>query len=64
MRTTLNLPEDLLEEAMKASGQKTKTATIIAALQAMVRRDRLQDLRRFKGRVALDANLDVLRKRT
>lgn len=54
MRTTLNLPEGLIEEAMKVSHQKTKTATIIFALQDMVRRSPLQKLRRFKGRVDLD----------
>ena len=65
MRTTLDLPEDLLESAMKACHQKTKTATIIAALQDMVRRSRLQGLRQFQGRVPdLDVDLDVLRKRS
>lgn len=65
MRTTLDLPKDLLDDAMKASHQKTKTATIIAALQDLVRKNRLQELRQYQGRVpALDVDLDVLRKRS
>lgn len=63
MRTTLDLPEELVREAMQASHQKTKTAVIITALQDLVRKRRLQDLRHYKGRVDLDADLDVLRKR-
>lgn len=63
MRTTLDLPDELVEAAMKASHQKTKTSVIIAALQDVVRKARLQELRQFKGRVELDVNLNVLRKR-
>lgn len=64
MRTTLDLPDKLLQDAMQASHQKTKTAVIIAALEDLVRRSRLQELRQFKGRVNLEVDLDALRKRT
>ena len=64
MRTTLDLPDSLVQNAMKVSHQKTKTAVIITALQDLVRKSRLQELRQFKGQVNLDINLNVLRKRT
>lgn len=64
MRTTLDLPERLMQDAMKASHQKTKTAVIITALEDFVRKARLQELRGFKGRVALAVDLVALRKRT
>jgi fatty acid-binding protein DegV len=64
MRTTLDLPEALIHEAMKASHQRTKTAVIIAALENLVRNRRLQGLKHFKGRVNLDVDLSRLRKRT
>jgi len=63
MRTTLDLPDRLVQEAMRASHQRTKTAVIISALQELVRKNRLQGLRDFKGRVDLDTDLDALRKR-
>ena len=63
LRTTLDLPDQLIRDAMKASHQKTKTAVIIAALQDLVRKRRIQELRHFRGRVDLDVDLDVLRKR-
>ena len=64
MRTTLDLPNVLVQNAMKVSHHKTKTAVIISALQDLVRKSRLQELRQFKGQVNLDMNLNVLRKRT
>jgi Arc/MetJ family transcription regulator len=63
MRTTLDLPDDLVRNAMKASNQKTKTAAIITALQDLVRKSRLQELQQFKGRVDMNVDLDALRKR-
>jgi len=44
MRTTLDLPAPLIAEAMKASHQRTKTAVIVAALEDLVRKNRIQGL--------------------
>ena len=63
MRTTLDLPDRLMQDAMKVSHQRTKTAVIISALQELVRKSRLQGLRDFKGRVDFNIDLDALRKR-
>ncbi|HMP72402.1 MAG TPA: type II toxin-antitoxin system VapB family antitoxin [Kiritimatiellia bacterium] len=64
MRTTLDLPESLLNEAMKVSHQKTKTAVIISALNDLIRKNKLQQLRAFRGKVDLNLNLNQLRKRS
>ena len=63
MRTTLDLPEPLMAEAMKVSHQRTKTAVIVTALEDYVRKNRIQGIRGFQGKVNLDVDLDVLRKR-
>jgi len=63
MRTTLDLPEALVQDAMRVCRQKTKTAMIITALQDVVRKSRLQELKRFKGRVNLALDLNLIRKR-
>ena len=63
MRTTLDLPDVLVQSAMKVSPQKTKTAVIITALQDLVRKNRLQALRQFRGRVDIDLDLNAVRKR-
>ena len=64
MRTTIDLPQKLVEEAMKVSHQRTKTAVIVAALEDYVRKSRIQGLKKFRGHVNLDIDLDKLRKRS
>ncbi len=64
MRTTIDLPGPLVEEAMKVSHQTTKTAVIIAALEDYVRKSKIQGLRKFRGKIHLDIDLDTLRKRS
>ena len=51
MRTTINLPDDLLNEAMDLSCEKTKTAVIIAALRAYVRERRVKQIIAKRGRL-------------
>jgi len=63
MRTTLDLPDVLMQSAMKVSQHKTKTAVIITALQDLVRKNRLQALRQFRGKVDMDIDLNAVRKR-
>lgn len=63
MRTTLDLPEKLLERAMQVSNTKTKTKTIILALEELVRKSTISDLKNYKGAVDLEIDLDRLRDR-
>ncbi len=63
MRTTLDLPEDLLLKAMSLSQIKTKTQVITTALQEMIRKSEISDIKNFKGKVDLDIDLDSLRGR-
>jgi Arc/MetJ family transcription regulator len=64
MRTTLDLPENLLADAMKATNTDTKTAVIILALEELVRKARIVDLKKFKGKIDLNIDLDKLRDRS
>lgn len=63
MRTTLDLPEELLEKAMKVSKTNTKTKTIILALEELVRKSTISDLKNYKGTIDLEIDLDKLRDR-
>ena len=63
MRTTLDLPEDLIAEAMKLTKITTKTDLIKTALANLITRERIKDLKDFYGKINLDVNLDILRKR-
>ncbi len=63
MRTTLDLPEKLLEEAMKTTHIQTKTKVIITALKELIRKSKISELKKFKGKVDLAIDLDVIRGR-
>jgi Arc/MetJ family transcription regulator len=63
MRTTLDLPEDLIEEAMKATQISTKTQLIITALEDLLRKSKISRLKEFKGKVELDIDTNALRGR-
>ncbi len=63
MRTTLDLPENLIKEAMKATHTNTKTAVIVKALEELVRKSKISDLKKYRGKIDLDINLNELRDR-
>jgi hypothetical protein len=63
MRTTLDLPIDLLNEAMKTTHIKTKTKVIIIALEELIRKSKITELKEFKGKVDLDIDLNTIRGR-
>jgi Arc/MetJ family transcription regulator len=54
MRTTLDLPEPLVDEARTALGFTSKTDTVVYALREVVRRSRIDDLKRLIGRVEFE----------
>lgn len=63
MRTTLDLPENLLNEAMRITHAETKTAVIVLALEELIRKSKISDLKKFKGKIELNINLDEIRAR-
>mgnify|MGYP000431854657 CR=1 FL=1 len=63
MRTTLDLPEELLDEAMKATHIQTKTKVIVTALEELIRKSKITELKKYKGKVDLDIDLNTLRCR-
>ena len=63
MRTTLDLPEKLLLEAMEVTQINTKTSVIITALEELIRKTRLSGLKKYKGKINLDIDMDQLRSR-
>jgi Arc/MetJ family transcription regulator len=63
MRTTLDIPRELLEEARRVLGFKTKTDTVILSLQELVRRRRIAELKELMGEVRLEIDLDDSRRR-
>jgi len=63
MRTTLDIPQELIEEARRILGFKSKTDTVILSLQELIRRRRIEELKDLMGSVELDIDLDESRRR-
>ena len=63
MRTTLDLPEELLLQAMEMTKIETKTKVITVALQELIRKTKIKGIKDFQGGLDLDLDLDALRER-
>ena len=63
MRTTLDLPEELVKDAVAASGCKSKTETIVYALTEVVRRKKVEALKAMLGTVVVKTDLAKTRGR-
>lgn len=63
MRTTLDLPNDLIEKAMAITHAKTKTEVIKLALENIIKAEKISKLIQFHGKVDLEIDLDEIRKR-
>jgi Arc/MetJ family transcription regulator len=63
MRTTLDLPEKLVSDAMTITHTKTKTEVIKLALQNLIQKENIKDLKNYFGKIDLDIDLDIVRNR-
>jgi hypothetical protein len=63
MKTTIDLPDELIEKAMIATSSKTKIEAIKKALINIIELEERKKLINFRGKVNLDIDLDILRDR-
>ncbi len=63
MRTTIDLPEELVAEAMRVTHIKTKTDVIKEALTNLIQREKIKHIKKFQGKINLNIDLDIMRKR-
>ena len=63
MRTTLELPDGIVDEARTALGFKSKTETVVHALREVIRRSRLDDLKSLLNTVELEYDPAEMRAR-
>ncbi|TXT58560.1 MAG: hypothetical protein BAJALOKI3v1_1270003 [Promethearchaeota archaeon] len=63
MRTTLDLPEDLIDQAMNITHSKTKTELIKMALENIINQEKRNKLLKYHGKINIDIDLNALRNR-
>lgn len=62
MRTNIVIDDKLIREAMQEGGHKTKRATIDDALRVYVRFKKQARIRRLRGKIQWQGNLEEMRK--
>lgn len=61
MRTNIVIDDELIADAMKASGAPTKKAVVDEALRLMIRIKAQQELKSLRGKIRWEGDLDAMR---
>ncbi|AEF86771.1 conserved hypothetical protein [Treponema primitia ZAS-2] len=63
MRTTLDLPETLVAEAMEITNISTKKGVIMTALENLIRAEKIKGIKDYAGKIDLGIDIEKMRKR-
>jgi hypothetical protein len=63
LRTTLNIPEELLNEAQSLLGFKSKTDVIILSLTELIRKKKLEELKDQYSKIPISVDLKKSRRK-
>jgi Arc/MetJ family transcription regulator len=61
MRTNIVIDDQLMAEALKVSGYETKKEAVEQGLKLLVQRSKQQELRKLRGNITWEGNLDEMR---
>jgi Arc/MetJ family transcription regulator len=61
VRTNIEIDDSLMDEALKVSGLGTKREVVEAGLRLLVRIKQQQRIRRLRGKLRWEGNLDDMR---
>jgi hypothetical protein len=64
MATNLSIDPELVEQALKLSGERTKAAAVTKALQEFIARRRQKRVLDLVGKLEWDADYDYKKERT
>lgn len=62
MRTNIVIDDQLMADAIKASGCSTKKEAVEEGLKLLVRLSKQQELRKLRGKIKWEGNLDEMRE--
>jgi Arc/MetJ family transcription regulator len=61
MRTNIVIDDTLMDEALKLTGAKTKKEAVELGLRTIVQLKRQERIKRYKGRLKWEGDLDQMR---
>ncbi|MDX5394378.1 MAG: type II toxin-antitoxin system VapB family antitoxin [Pseudomonadota bacterium] len=62
MRTNIVIDDDLMAQALRATGARTKREAVELGLRALLRLRSQQDIRALRGRLTWTGDLDAMRR--
>ncbi len=61
MRTNIVIDDKLMSDALKATGFKTKREAVEEGLKLLVKRNKQRNIRKLRGKLRWEGDLDELR---
>lgn len=61
MRTNIVIDDQLMAEALKVSGARTKREAVELGLRTLLQLNRQREIRRLRGRIQWQGDLDAMR---
>ena len=61
MRTNIVIDDKLMKDALRATGLKTKREAVELGLRTVLRLRKQEEIRRFRGKLAWQGDLDAMR---
>ena len=61
MRTNIVIDDKLMQDTLKATGLKTKREAVELGLRTLLRLDRQAEIRRLRGKLMWEGDLDAMR---
>lgn len=62
MRTNIEIDDQLMRQAMRSSGERTKRGTVEAGLRLLVQVRRQASIRSLRGKIHWEGDLDEMRR--
>ena len=61
MRTNIVIDDKLMNDTLRATGLKTKREAVELGLRTLLRLRKQEDIRRFRGKLRWEGDLDAMR---
>ncbi len=61
MRTNIVIDDDLMADALKATGLNTKKEAVEEGLKLLIKRNSQQEIRKLRGKLKWEGNLEEMR---
>ena len=61
MRTNIEIDDKLMKDALRLTGVKTKREAVELGLRTLLRLHHQEEIRRFKGKLHWEGDLDAMR---